>query len=69
MKSRQPRIWDAPLVTELKAFDVFYPAEEYHQEYYSNNPYQPYCQTVVAPKVAKFRQEYRLPVEITGREG
>jgi peptide-methionine (S)-S-oxide reductase len=52
------KIWDAPLVTELTAFETFYPAEEYHQEYYNNNPYQPYCQTVVAPKVAKFRQKY-----------
>jgi peptide-methionine (S)-S-oxide reductase len=52
------KIWDAPLVTEVTAFEVFYPAEDYHQEYYNNNPYQPYCQTVVVPKVAKFRQIY-----------
>ena len=52
------KLWDAPLVTELKPFDVFYPAEDYHQEYFSNNPFQPYCQAVVAPKVAKFRQKY-----------
>ena len=51
-------IWDAPLVTEVKPFDVFYPAEDYHQEYFSNNPFQPYCQAVVAPKVAKFRKNH-----------
>ncbi len=52
------KLWDAPLVTELKPFEVFYPAEDYHQEYFSNNPFQPYCQAVVAPKVAKFRKEF-----------
>jgi peptide-methionine (S)-S-oxide reductase len=39
-------------------FEVFYPAEDYHQEYYRTNPYQPYCQAVIAPKVAKFRKHY-----------
>jgi peptide-methionine (S)-S-oxide reductase len=38
--------------------DVFYIAEDYHQEYFANNPYQPYCAAVVAPKVAKFRKHY-----------
>jgi peptide-methionine (S)-S-oxide reductase len=51
-------IWDAPIVTEVTAFDRFFPAEAYHQEYYRRNPYQGYCQFVVAPKVAKFRQKY-----------
>lgn len=51
-------VWDAPLVTELTPLDVFYPAEEYHQEYFWRNPAQPYCQVVVAPKVAKFRQRF-----------
>jgi peptide-methionine (S)-S-oxide reductase len=51
-------IWDGPIVTELSPLDGFYKAEDYHQEYYRNNPYQPYCQVVIAPKVAKFRQKY-----------
>lgn len=51
-------IYDNPIVTEITAFDKFYPAEDYHQEYFANNPNQPYCAAVVAPKVAKFRQNY-----------
>jgi peptide-methionine (S)-S-oxide reductase len=39
-------------------FDTYYVAEDYHQEYYRNNGYQPYCQVVIAPKVAKFRKQY-----------
>jgi len=51
-------IWSSPLVTQLEPLDVFYPAEEYHQDYFARNPYQPYCQIVIAPKVAKARQRY-----------
>jgi peptide-methionine (S)-S-oxide reductase len=51
-------IWDSPIVTEVTKFDKFYMAENYHQEYFVNNPYQPYCQAVVAPKVAKFRKRF-----------
>ena len=51
-------IWDDPIVTEVTAFDKFYRAEDYHQEYFANNPSQPYCAAVVAPKVAKFRQKF-----------
>jgi len=51
-------IWDSPVVTEVTPFKAFYPAEAYHQEYYKNNPEQPYCQVVIAPKVAKFRKHY-----------
>ncbi|MEZ0395355.1 MAG: peptide-methionine (S)-S-oxide reductase MsrA [Anaerolineales bacterium] len=51
-------IWGAPLVTELQPFEAFYPAEDYHQEYFKKNPWQPYCRVVVAPKVAKFRQAF-----------
>lgn len=51
-------IYDAPIVTEVAAFDKFWPAEDYHQEYFANNPSQPYCAAVVAPKVAKFRQKF-----------
>jgi peptide-methionine (S)-S-oxide reductase len=52
------RIWDAPIVTELKPFEEFYPAEDYHQEYFKRNPSQPYCRVVIAPKVAKFRKRF-----------
>lgn len=51
-------IWPNPIVTEVTPLDVFYPAEDYHQEYFQNNGQQPYCQFVVAPKVAKFRKMY-----------
>lgn len=52
------KVWDAPIVTEVVPFEELYKAEDYHQEYYQNNPSQPYCQVVIAPKVAKFRQKY-----------
>jgi peptide-methionine (S)-S-oxide reductase len=51
-------IYDNPIVTEVTAFDKFYMAEDYHQEYFDNNPNQPYCAAVVAPKVSKFRQKF-----------
>lgn len=50
--------WGGRIVTELAPFEAFYPAEEYHQDYFSRNPAQPYCQAVVAPKVAKFRKQH-----------
>jgi peptide-methionine (S)-S-oxide reductase len=51
-------LWDAPIVTEVAEATAFYVAEDYHQEYYAQNASQPYCQMVVAPKVAKFRQKF-----------
>jgi peptide-methionine (S)-S-oxide reductase len=51
-------IWDAPIVTAAEPLEAFWPAEEYHREYFRRNPTQPYCQVVVAPKVAKFRQRF-----------
>jgi peptide-methionine (S)-S-oxide reductase len=54
----QAHLWPTPIVTQLLPLDVFYPAEEYHQHYFARNPQQGYCQFVVAPKVAKFRQKY-----------
>lgn len=53
------RLYDAPIVTEVAPFSGFYEAEPYHQEYFANNPNQPYCRAVVAPKVAKFRAKFR----------
>jgi len=51
-------IWDKPIVSEVAKLDKFYMAEDYHQEYFARNPYQPYCQAVVAPKVSKFRKHF-----------
>ena len=51
-------LWRNPIVTEVKPLDHFYKAEDYHQNYFKNNPYQPYCQVVIAPKVSKFRKKY-----------
>lgn len=51
-------VWDAPIVTEITPFKAFYPAEEYHREYFERNPEQPYCRIVIAPKVAKFRKQF-----------
>ena len=52
------KVWDDPIVTEVKPLDKFYPAEEYHRDYYSRNPNQGYCRAVIAPKVAKVRKLY-----------
>ncbi|MBI3917425.1 MAG: peptide-methionine (S)-S-oxide reductase MsrA [Betaproteobacteria bacterium] len=52
------KLWSAPIVTELAPASAFYEAEEYHQEYFARNPYQPYCRAVVAPKVQKFRKQF-----------
>lgn len=51
-------LWDAPVVTEVVPLETFYEAERYHREYYRRNPDQPYCQVVIAPKVAKVRKRY-----------
>ena len=51
-------LWLARIVTEVVPYPAFYKAEDNHQGYYQNNPYQGYCQMVIAPKVAKFRQKY-----------
>ncbi|HET6464724.1 MAG TPA: peptide-methionine (S)-S-oxide reductase MsrA [Nitrospiria bacterium] len=51
-------VWGAPIVTELAPLKQFYKAEDYHQEYYMNNPEQGYCQLVITPKVAKFRKQF-----------
>lgn len=53
------KIWDNPIVTEIAPYTEFYKAEGYHQNYYANNPGQPYCQVVIAPKVVKFRKQFR----------
>jgi len=52
-----------PIVTEVTAASTFYVAEDYHQEYFANNPGQPYCSYVVAPKVQKFRHKFAKKVK------
>lgn len=52
------KVWMNPIVTQIVPLDKFYPAEDYHQEYFANNPNQPYCMMVVAPKVTKFRKSH-----------
>ena len=51
-------IWPGRVVTEVQPLEKFWPAEEYHQNYFARNPFQGYCQAVVAPKVAKFRKAF-----------
>ena len=51
-------VYDDPIVTEVTQFEQFWPAEDYHQEYFANNPNVPYCAAVVSPKVKKFRQKF-----------
>ncbi len=52
------KLWDHPIVTEVAPASTFHVAEGHHQEYFAHNPYQPYCQLVVAPKVRKFRKRF-----------
>ena len=55
---RRTAIWPAPIVTQVVPLETFYPAEGYHQNYFERTPYQPYCEIVIAPRVAKVRQRY-----------
>ena len=57
-KLNMANIWDAPIVTDVIPFEAFYPAEEYHQNYFARNPGQGYCHAIIAPKVAKFREQF-----------
>ncbi len=51
-------LWGAPIVTQIEPLTAFYPAEEYHRDYFERNPEQAYCQVVIAPKVLKARKEF-----------
>ena len=57
-KTEKSGIYKDPIVTEITAFNGFYEAEDYHQNYYFNNPNQPYCSVVIGPKVEKFKKKY-----------
>ena len=50
--------WDQPIITEVTPVDIFYEAEEYHQNYYNSHTTQPYCQAVISPKLTKLCKEY-----------
>ena len=52
------RVWDAPIVTEVTSLEAFYPAEDYHQDYFQQNMFQPYCQYIIVPKVVKLRKMF-----------
>jgi len=52
------RLWDKRIVTQVVPLKRFYPAEDYHREYFSRHPQQPYCQAVISPKVSKFRKQW-----------
>jgi peptide-methionine (S)-S-oxide reductase len=54
----EQRLYDRPIVTTIEPYTVFYPAEDYHRQYFANHPEAPYCSVVIAPKVAKFRKKY-----------
>ncbi len=54
--AEEAKLWEDPIVTEIVPLDCYYPAEDYHQDYYTNNPDQPYCVAVVGEKAAKFRK-------------
>ena len=49
-----------PIATEVKKLDSFYPSEDYHKDYYKNNPLQPYCMFVIRPKVSKIKSKFGL---------
>jgi peptide-methionine (S)-S-oxide reductase len=53
------KVWDRPIVTEITKFTNFYPAEQYHQNYYNNNPNQGYCSYIIRPKVKKLEEVFR----------
>ncbi len=57
ISAAQPE-WANPIVTQILPAQPFYKAEDYHQNYFNDNPYQPYCSFVVSPKVRKFRQKF-----------
>lgn len=52
-------VFEKPIVTEVVSFDVFYEAEDFHQDYFKNNANQPYCRVVINPKLIKFRKVYQ----------
>ena len=66
-KLDEAKVFPAKIVTEVTKATTFYPAEDYHQDYFANNPFQPYCQAVAAPKVAKVRKVFKDLVKEASR--
>jgi peptide-methionine (S)-S-oxide reductase len=62
-KLNDEKVYDKPVVTEISPLDVFYPAENYHQNYYNDNSSQGYCQYVIAPKLEKFRKVFKEKIK------
>jgi peptide-methionine (S)-S-oxide reductase len=58
-KLNQEKVYDRPIVTEIKPLKAFYPAEDYHQNYFKRNPRKPYCSFVILPKVEKFKKVFK----------
>lgn len=58
LKTSATKLWDKPIVTEIKPLDTFWPAEDYHQDFYAKNPEAGYCQVIINPKLTKFRQKF-----------
>ncbi len=57
-KQKAQASWNDPIITEIKVLDTFYPAEDYHQNYFNQNESAPYCQVVINPKLEKFRKNF-----------
>ena len=64
-KLEAAKIWDKPIVTRIVPFEKFWPAEDYHHNYYDNNPNQGYCRLVITPKVEKFKEIFRSRLKKT----
>jgi peptide-methionine (S)-S-oxide reductase len=62
------KIWDAPIVTQIEPFKVFYKAEDYHKDYFKKHPRQPYCRLVVTPKIAKLREHYHKKLKMQDKK-
>lgn len=60
----EEKVWDAPIVTTLEPFKAFYPAEDYHKDYFKRHPEKAYCKIVIAPKIAELRKLYLSKLKI-----
>lgn len=58
VKQEAQKQWNNPIITEINVLDTFYPAEDYHQNYYNQNPEAGYCQVIINPKLEKFRKKF-----------
>lgn len=59
MRDEAQKVWEDPIITEVKILDEFYEAEDYHQDYYNKNPQAGYCQVIINPKLAKFEAKFK----------